>query len=149
MLQLQCELCSSGRWLSQTLYDTIKLNVKYSTYRHEVVVVRWDRRTYTSHLVSTKNIKTSSQDVCKKATEVDPSRFFSCCSFTPSKTIYSRDPFVRKARERNLINKYDLIAKGLNLQLWFVLCNLSLFKESLKVFLKSAYCNLFFKLCCI
>ena len=37
--------------------------------------------------------------------------------FTPIEKIYTRDPFVRKARERNLINKYDLITKGLNLQL--------------------------------
>ena len=37
--------------------------------------------------------------------------------FIPFEKIYSRDPFVRKARERELINKHDLITRGLNLQL--------------------------------
>ena len=37
--------------------------------------------------------------------------------FIPFEKIFSRDPFVRKARERMLINKHDLIEKGLNLQL--------------------------------
>ena len=37
--------------------------------------------------------------------------------FTPVEKIYSSNVFVRKARERNLINKLDLIDNGLNKRL--------------------------------
>ena len=37
--------------------------------------------------------------------------------FTPVERIYSNNIFVRKAREKNLINTLDLIEHGLNKQL--------------------------------
>ena len=37
--------------------------------------------------------------------------------FTPFEKVYSRDPFVRRARETNYINKYSLVTHGMNLQL--------------------------------
>ena len=37
--------------------------------------------------------------------------------FTPIEKIFSENIFVRKARERNLINKLDLIDQGLNKKL--------------------------------
>jgi len=37
--------------------------------------------------------------------------------YIPFEKIFSRDPFVRKTRERFLINQHDLVENGLNLQL--------------------------------
>ena len=37
--------------------------------------------------------------------------------FTPFEKVYSRDPFVRRARETNLINKHSFVTHGMNLQL--------------------------------
>ena len=37
--------------------------------------------------------------------------------FTPVEKIYSSNIFVRKAREKQLINKLDLIRKGMNKKL--------------------------------
>ena len=37
--------------------------------------------------------------------------------FIPFEKIYSRDPFIRRARETNYINKYGFLSHGMNLQL--------------------------------
>ena len=46
-----------------------------------------------------------------------PGHYVSDFVFTPVEKIYSNNIFVRKARERNLINTLDLIDHGLNKQL--------------------------------
>ena len=37
--------------------------------------------------------------------------------FTPFEKVYSRDPFIRRARESNYINKHGFLTHGMNLQL--------------------------------
>ena len=37
--------------------------------------------------------------------------------FTPVEKVFSNNIFVRKARERLMINKFDLIRKGMNKKL--------------------------------
>ena len=61
---------------------------------------------------------------CHQGTEVPVGEHFqgaghtvSDMTFTPVEKIFSRNSFVRKARERQLINNFDLIRKGMNKKL--------------------------------
>ena len=61
---------------------------------------------------------------CHQGTEIPVGEHFqgvghavSDMAFTPVEKIFSTNIFVRKARERHLINNFDLIRKGMNKKL--------------------------------
>ena len=82
-----------------------------------------------------------------------PGHSHSDLSFTPFEKIQSKDPFIRKAQERHLINKHQLLDYGLNLRLWstlkfsmWLISNwFSLYTCLRRDFFKFAISNHFFK----
>ena len=54
---------------------------------------------------------------CHQGTEIAVGQHFHSVAvvvFTPVEQIFSRNIFVRKVREKKMINQYDLVRKGLN-----------------------------------